>query len=172
MLSWNQLLNEIKDKQGDAKVPTEQFYQNKDGRFDEMIRTWKQAGYDKLDSVEWINYYPGKDFNEAHVTQFAEEHNLKCARAWVSKIRPGKMAPYHQDIDDNIEEYLAQGSLVRYSVFISEPKPGAVFLFHDEVYHLKPQGTIIKWGDYMNWHAGVNCGLSDKYMFHFLGIKS
>lgn len=171
MLNWNELLDSLKGKQGEAKVPSEQFYQNTDGRFNEMIQTWKDAGYDKLDSVEWINYYPEKDFDILYVEQFADHVNAECARAWVSKIRPGKMAPFHQDIDDNIEEYLAKGQLVRYSVFISNPQPGAVFLFKDRVFHLQEQGTVVEWPDYLEWHAGTNCGLRDKYMFHFLGIK-
>jgi L-rhamnose mutarotase len=170
-INWNSLIESLPLDQGELKITNKQFYQNLDGRFDKIVQKWKSAGYDSSDSVEWINYYPGKHFNNSIVDQIAVATGLTSARSWISRIRPGKMAPYHQDIDDNIEQYLAQGTIERYSIFISEPSLGSVFLLKDQVFHLQPQGTSIKWDNYMDWHAGVNCGFEDKFMFHFLGIK-
>jgi hypothetical protein len=168
--NWDHLINSLPLDQGDPKTPNGSFYLNTDGRFDQMITAWKSAGYDKSDSVEWINYYPSKHFTNDVVKEFEKWSNTSCARCWISRIRPGKMAPLHQDIDDHLEEYLAKGQLIRYNVFISEPSIGAVFICNDQVYHLQPQGTVIKWDHYMDWHAGTNCGLKDKFMFNFLGV--
>jgi hypothetical protein len=170
-IDWDLIISKLLLEEGDVKVPGKQFYLNTDGRFDETIKIWTDAGYDKSEAVEWINYYPGKHFDKAIVDMFSQLVNCKCARSWISRIRPGKMAPYHQDIDDNIEEYQALGELVRYSVFISKPAPGSIFLFKDNVYYLQPQGTVTEWDHYLDWHAGTNCGFTDKFMFHFLGIK-
>lgn len=156
---------------GESRRFDQQFFENADGRFDENIEMLKKAGYDKVDSVEWINYYPGRHFDDLCVRKFEEFVDMKCARAWISKIRPGKYAPIHQDIDDSIEEYQAQGELFRFSTFVSQPHPGGVFAFKDKCFHMEASGNTYKWNHYMDWHAGGNCGLHDKYMFHFLGIK-
>lgn len=170
--NWNKVIKALDLDQGDIKSVDKKFYLNLDGRFDEIINKWKSAGYDKIDSVEWINYYPEVHFDKSVVDQFSNVVNLKCARCWISRIRPGKMAPYHQDIDDNIEKYLKLGPIERYSVFISPESVGSVFLLKDQAYHFQKQGTVIKWDDYLDWHAGTNCGFVDKFMFHFLGVKS
>jgi L-rhamnose mutarotase len=171
-IDWNNLILGLPLEQGDAKVPGKKFYQNTDGRFDEIINKWQLAGYESSDSVEWINYYPVTHFDNSVVDQLATAMGLSPARSWISRIRPGKMAPYHKDIDDNIEKYLQHGPIERYSIFISKPSLGAVFLLKDQIYHLQTQGTTIKWDNYMDWHAGVNCGFEDKFMFHFLGTKN
>jgi hypothetical protein len=171
-INWDSIISNLPLADGKANTPDKKFYSNTDGRFNNMIETWKQAGYDQCDSVEWINYYPTQHFSEDVITNFGSWANATCARAWISRIRPGKMAPFHQDIDDQIETYLAQGELVRYSVLISKPSHGGIFLFYNKIYHLEPQGTVIKWDNYMDWHAGTNCGLTDKFMFHFLGVKN
>ena len=169
-IDWNQVIANLPLDQGEIKSPSQQFYLNKDGRFNTMILSWKNAGYDKLDSVEWINYYPETHFPLQLINEFEKWSDTKCARSWISRIRPGKMAPFHQDIDDHIEEYLEKGELIRYSVFISSPSPGAVFLFKDKTFHLLPQGTVVRWDNYLDWHAGTNCGFADKFMFHYLGV--
>jgi hypothetical protein len=104
-------LDLIKDEDGvkqfiesTARTYGADFYINADGRFDKIIEQWKKAGYDKSGTVEWINYYPDKHFDSNIVKQFEQFTNTICARAWVSKIRPGKYAPYHNDIDDKEEE--------------------------------------------------------------------
>jgi hypothetical protein len=137
-----------------------------------MITSWKAAGYDKCDSVEWINYYPGKHFPTSVIEEFETWSNTTCARSWISRIRPGKMAPLHQDIDDYIEDYLAKGELVRYNVFISKPALGAIFICRNSIHHMLPQGTVLKWDHYLDWHAGTNCGLTDKFMLNYLGVKN
>lgn len=171
-INWSEIIEGLPLDQGDIKTPDIKFYLNTDGRFDQMISTWKNAGYDKSGSVEWINYYPEHHYATSVVENFGQFVNAKCARSWISRIRPGKMAPFHQDIDDHIEEYLAQGSLVRYSVCISVPSPGSIFLFNDQVFHMQQQGTVIRWPNYLDWHAGTNCGFQDQFMFHYLGIEN
>jgi hypothetical protein len=168
---WNTILEQIKDKEGEARTYGVDFYVNADGRFNNIIDLWKQAGYDKSGTVEWINYYPGKHFDQSVVEAFEKFTGYKCARAWISKIRPGKYAPYHWDIDDQEEEYLAQGELKRWSCTVSEPSKGQVFIVEDTVIHNEPQGTVIEWPNHRAWHAGGNCSFKPKYLFNFLGIK-
>lgn len=169
--NWNSIVDEIASKAGDPRTYGVDFYINADGRFNEIINMWKQAGYDKSGTVEWVNYYPGKDFNKQVVTDFEELVGYTCAKAWISKIRPGMYAPYHWDIDDHEEEYLKQGELKRWSVIVSNSQKGQVFILEDKLFHLEEQGTVIDWPTHRAWHGGGNCSFEPKYMFHFLGIK-
>jgi hypothetical protein len=170
-INWQQLVDSIATQEGEARTYGVDFYQNTDGRFDEVIKLWNQAGYDKSGTVEWINYYPGKHFDELYVKQFEEYVGVKCIRAWMSKIRPGRYAPYHTDIDDHEEEYLKQGELVRFTAHPCLPTPGQVLIVDNHVFHNEIQGNIYQWPNHLAWHAGGNCSFKPKYLFNFLGVK-
>lgn len=169
---WDSIIETLLIQDGEPKTVDGTFYKNLDGRFDEIITLWKSAGYDKVSTVEWINYYPNNHFENLVVEEFEKFSNTKCARAWISRIRPGKSAPFHQDIDDNLDEYISQGELIRYSCFVSKPNPGALFILNDKVFHKEPQGNVWQWGHYLDWHAGTNCGFYDKFMYHYIGLKA
>lgn len=168
---WDAVVDSLKDKQGSRKAYGEKFYVNADGRFNEIIELWKAAGYDKIDTVEWINFYPGKDFDETVVKDFENFSGTKCARAWISMIRPGKTAPWHNDVDDNIEEYLKLGELVRFTCHITNPEVGQVFILENETFYFEKRGSVYQWPNYSDWHAGGNFGFVNKYMFNFLGYR-
>jgi len=168
-VDWSALLEEIKDKDGDVRSYGVDFYQNKDGRFNEIIDMWKTAGYDKSGTVEWINYYPGQHFSEHYIKQFEEYTDTTGVRAWVSKIKPGRYAPYHWDIDDFEEDYLKQGKLVRFTAHPSKPVLGQVLIVEEDVFHNQPTGNVYQWPDHRAWHAGGNCSFEPKYLFNFLG---
>lgn len=168
---WNDIIAEVSSAQGSKKAYGEKFYVNADGRFNQIIDQWKTAGYDKTDTVEWINFYPEKDFSKQVVNDFEEFTRTKCARSWISSIRPGKMAPWHNDVDDQEEEYLKLGELVRYTCHMSEPDYGQVFVLGSETFYFEQQGSTYQWPDYKEWHAGGNFGFAKKYLFNFLGYK-
>jgi hypothetical protein len=170
-INWAELIAHLETQQGDARTYGVDFYQNKDGRFDEVIELWKSAGYDRSGTVEWINFYPGKHFDQEIVNNYANTLNIKCIRAWVSKINPGRYAPYHWDIDDNEEEHLKQGDLVRYTTHICEPDLGHIFIVDKQIMFNQPVGATHQWNSYKDWHAGGNCGFTPKYLFNFLGVK-
>jgi hypothetical protein len=147
------------------------FYKNADGRFDKNIQLLVDAGYEKAGTVEWFNYYPGKHFDEDVVKQFSAWVGVDCVRAWISKINPGRYAPYHTDIDDREEEYLAQGELVRFTAHPCVSVPGQVLMVEDMIFHMEEQGNVYRWGHYRNYHGGGNCSFKPKYLFNFLGVK-
>jgi hypothetical protein len=164
---WDEIIPTLDN--GEVRSPGIKFYQNKDGRFDYLIDLWTNAGYDKSDSVEWINFYPTIHYNNNVTTDFEKYCGHKHVKSWISKIRPGKSAPLHQDIDDTLD--LVQGRLIRYSCFISKPAPGSIFILGDTVFHKEPQGNVWQWGHHLDWHAGTNCGFYDKFMYHYIGLK-
>jgi|TARA_B100000586_G_C20102995_1_gene425848 hypothetical protein len=165
LIDWNPVLEEIKDNPGlnaPFRLPLDQ------PEVKEMLDDLKDY---PPESIEWFNYYPGVDFNVRVVKEFSDLVNKECVRAWISKINPGKTAPWHWDYDANEQEYLKKGELVRYHASISKPFPGHVFIVGDQCFYNEPQGTIHEWDDYRSYHAGANCGVGPKFLFNFLGYR-
>jgi hypothetical protein len=169
-INYDSLYDTIKDTEGEVRTVGKDFYENKDGRFDNIVKLWGDAGY-TTEKVEWINYYPDIHFDSSIVEEFSKSVGLNTIRAWVSCVRPGKSAPWHQDIDDNMEEYLSKGELVRYSVTICDPEHGQFFAIESKPYYMLTKGSLILWDNHLAWHGASNCGFKNHYLFHFLGYK-
>lgn len=168
-IDWNPILDKIKTNTGEVRTIGENFYENKNGEFNEIIKLWSDAGY-TANKVEWINFYPDKHFDDVS-EQFSKEVNATHIRSWISCVRPGKSAPWHQDIDDSMSEYLKLGKLVRYTCHINTPSHGQVLMVDTECFYMIPQGTITEWSSYDLWHGASNCGFENHYLYHFLGYK-
>ena len=134
-----------------------------------ILELWKNANFN-LESIKWTNYYPAKDFPDGVVNHIAQELNLKRVhRAWISKIDPGYMAPWHRDVDDNEAEYLKHGAIKRYTVIIKQMAKGHTLIIGDDVFFNKPTDTVIKWAKHNEWHSSSNSGLEPSYLLHILG---
>jgi hypothetical protein len=169
-INWNSVLDVISNHSGEVRTIGNDFYQNVDGRFNEIVSLWNDAGYTSS-NVEWINFYPGTHFDDKVVEEFAESVGLTHIRSWISCIQPGKTAPWHQDVDDEMDNYVKLGKLERYTCHINVPAHGQLMLIEQESFYMVPQGTIIRWKDYMAWHGAANCGFTNHYLFHFLGYS-
>lgn len=163
MVNWKQLRNDIAGKRGTNSplnlpdVP-------------EVSHMKAQLSNYPRESIEWLNLYPGKDFSEVYVQQFAKQHNLTLCRSWISIVHPGKTAPWHWDWDSNLYEYEQLGELVRYSVSLGD-SIGHVLMIEKESYSHLPIGSEILWPTYKAWHGAANFGFEPHYLFHFLGYQ-
>jgi len=114
--------------------------------------------------------YPGKHFDIEVQNKFADIVNADPRRVFVSELWPGRCVPKHWDVEDQEKEWLAEGELKRWVVFIDKPKFGHVLLFdNQDAFYNIPQHQVWEWDHYRNWHAGTNCGSEPYYLFHFLG---
>jgi hypothetical protein len=162
MINWNTTISNLKNGRVVTVDPDRWNMSNPE--YQSMLDLWKSKNFN-TDSVKWTNYYDTKDLE----TEVAQQVSITPLRSWISCVEPGYMTGYHYDIDDNEKEYLTHGILKRYTVFISEPDVGHVFILGKEYFYNKVPGTILKWGNYRDWHNGINGGLSNKYMFHIIG---
>ena len=162
MIEWNHVIANLKDGKDITVDPTKWNMSNPE--YAEILKLWKNSNFN-TDSVKWTNYYDTK----AIETELAEQFFVTPLRSWISCVEPGYMTGYHYDIDDNEEEYLKLGRIKRYSVFMSEPSVGQLFIMGSNYYYNMEQGSILVWNDYRAWHNGINGSLSKKYMFHLLG---
>jgi hypothetical protein len=162
MINWNSIIADLKD--GRVVTVNPERWNMSNPEYKVMLDLWKDSNFN-TDSVKWTNYYSTKDIEK----EIAEQVGVTPLRSWISCVEPGYMTGYHYDIDDNEKEYLTHGNIKRYSVFISQPSVGQLFILGHEYHYNKPQGTILEWTTYKDWHNGINGSLSNKYMFHLLG---
>lgn len=135
-----------------------------------MGQQWRDAGYMDSLSVEWLNYYPGRHFSNDVVTKFSELVNADPYNIWISSLMPGKTVPWHWDIINDYQKHKFNPKVVRYSMFIDTPQIGKVFILNDEAFHMIEQGEVYKWHKWDEWHLGFNAGLSQKFIFNFIGF--
>ena len=167
MIDWNSVISKLST--GVDIVPNPDNWNIDTPGYNEILNSWKQANYN-FNAIKWTNYYPETHFSKDVELELSNQLDINPLRSWISCINPGYTAPWHWDVDDNEEEYLLHGDIVRYSIFIQDGKPGQVFMLEDHAYYNQKCGTTVKWKDYKAWHAGANAGLTPKYMYHLLGV--
>jgi hypothetical protein len=162
-IDWTQVVANIENLEG--IVLPKLIWPNP--HFSKMRSMYENSNY-IMDSAEWINYYPDQHYDEILNKEFGKTvGKLRYARAWISRINPGKTAPWHWDLDDGEEEYLKEGKLVRYSCKMSEGV-AQVAIVGNTAIHGGMIGDIHQWPDHRLWHGSVNAGLTPKYQFNYL----
>ena len=135
----------------------------------DILKMWQDANFNP-NSIKWTNYYPDSHYDKDLEEDVAFYLRLNGVhRSWISKVDPGYYAPWHWDVDDNENLYLQKGEIKRYSIMLDTPAVGHIFILGNDYLYNTPQGSIFKWNLYKDWHAGINAGLTSKYMFHILG---
>jgi hypothetical protein len=162
MINWDSVITNLTEGRDITVDPSKWAMSNPE--YKEMLDMWESTNFNTA-SVKWTNYYK-YDGIESIV---AEQLKIVPLRSWISCVQPGYMTGYHYDIDDNEQEYLKHGVIKRYSIFISKPSVGHLFILGNEYFYNNPQGTILKWNHYRDWHNGINGSFTNKYMFHILG---
>lgn len=168
MVNWNEIISNLSN--GVAITADKNKWNLSTPGYLEIYKMWEESKFN-MSSIKWINYYPVIHYPVSVDDQMCEHLGINKLRSWISQIDPGYCAPWHWDVDDNESAYLELGEIQRYSCFISEPNNGQMFQLGDRYYTSQPQGTIIKWNNYKEWHAGVNAGITSKYMYHIMGYR-
>jgi hypothetical protein len=135
--------------------------------YKEIYERWQAANFN-MDSIRWTNYYPKEHFDVMFATEFAKAVNGRLVRAWISRIDPGYMAPWHWDVDEEEAAYLEKGTLTRYSCFMQGATHGHILIVGNDYLYNRDVGELIKWNNYKEWHSGINAGLSPQYIFHII----
>ncbi len=165
--NWDDIIASLAKQEGVAITTDPDRWNLDNTEYSKIHQMWLDANFNSA-SVKWTNYYPGKHFDEEVTKSAAKYLRVNVHRSWISRIDPGYYAPWHWDVDDNEAEYRAKGEPKRYSIMMDSPAMGHIFILGKDYIYDVPQGSIFKWNDYKEWHAGINAGLTPKYMFHLL----
>lgn len=171
-IDWDKVIEQCYKKSGTVLNYNDKSFNKNISAFAEMDSVWQNAGYQYNDSsIEWINYFPGSDFDNTVVEQFQHIVDAQPWMTWISRIRPGKMAPWHFDAHSKLDQLLTLGQPVRYTCYIQEPHDAHVSIVGNTVIYKPAKGSIYKWSNYSDWHSGMNGGLTDKFMFNYWGYQ-
>lgn len=170
-IDWNALLADL-DLQDPAYIgPRHKAGDNAPG-IDHVANLWKDAGYKTKPeggNASWDMFLPGINFNKDLVLSFAKCVGLESyTAAWISRINPGYVAPWHWDVTDD-DVVLSQKNCIRYHCHIQPQDKGfgQALIIEDTYLYNQKQGEIYCWPDRKSWHGAVNCGLHPFYSFHF-----
>jgi hypothetical protein len=166
-VNWDSVIENLLPPENEVTTDPAKWKLETPGYID-IYNTWKAAEFN-MGAVKWVNYYTGKHFDQKIIDDLAEFVGVTELRSWISRIDPGYFAPWHWDVDDHETEFLKHGKLKRFSCFIKKPAHGQIFILNDVYYYNQPQGTLVEWPQYNDWHAGINAGMSPKYMLHLIG---
>lgn len=166
-IDWDELINHLSNEDGVAITTDPEKWNLETPGYNEIHNMWKGANFN-TNSIKWTNFYPETHFDKDIIQQLADYLRVNTHRAWISKVESGYFAPWHWDVDDHETEYLKKGEIKRYSCFISPQTKGHIFMLGNDYLFELPRGAIVKWNNYKDWHAGINAGMSSKYMIHLL----
>jgi hypothetical protein len=168
MVNWDSIIQGLVDQQGIAITTDPAIWDTSNPEYEKIFKQWTDANFN-LNTIKWINYYPGVHYDNTVVEQLAAELDIKVHRSWISRIDPGYMAPWHWDVDDNEVEYLKHGPIIRYTVIPKEFDNGHIFILGKDYHYNLKKDCVIKWDNSREWHSGINAGLTPNWMFHILG---
>jgi hypothetical protein len=170
IINWSSLVDSLKLQSPAYIGPRHKATDTIEG-INEVAPLWINSGYKTIHeggNAGWDMFLPGINFDRKIVETFAEWVGVNLdgpSYAWISRVNPGMMAPWHWDVTDD-EDTLKENS-VRFHCHIIPPEPGHVFIVEDRCFYGQQVGDAFKWSDRKLWHGGANCGLSPKYMFNF-----
>lgn len=113
-----------------------------------IYKQWIDSGYN-LESLYWESF--GYD-------EFPFEVNIPYdnCKWWFSKLPPGSVFPYHQDI------YSTNTASKRLWIAYQDYQPGHIFTYDSKVLTDYKQGDCFEFDDTLTWHGASNCGLTPK----------
>jgi hypothetical protein len=167
-IDWHNIIKQISYKSGKEISPSGGNWNLKNPEYLKIYNLWKDARFN-MSSIKWTNYYAEVDYPDEIIRIFEQALNVTHIRSWISRIDPGYCAAWHWDVDDHEEEYLQLGEIKRFVCHIGNKDPGHVFVLEDTCQHNIQNGDVFQWSNYRAWHGGMNCGLTSKFMFNFLG---
>jgi hypothetical protein len=123
----------------------------------EAADIWTTAGYD-TSQLYWESF-SRENFPFTVDMPFKENW-------WFSKLLPGGVFPYHQDI------YPTLKPKSRLWIACQDHQPGHIFSYGDNVLTGYKAGDVFEFQDTSVWHGAANCGLSPKISLQVVIFES
>jgi len=172
IIDWTSLINDLEKQQSAFVGPRHDVNMDVPG-VEEVARPLRDAGYKMAHeggNLRWDMFLPNDNFDESIVLKFMEFVGMESyTNAWISRVLPGDIAPWHWDVTDDEKTLDSQKQFDRYHCHISPPAPGHVFIVETQCLYDQLQGEVYKWPNRKSWHAGANAGLVPKYIFNIWG---
>lgn len=168
-IDWNQLIKDIENTEPTYIGPS-----HKEGDpipgLEEVIGVWNRAGFKTVHeggNVGWDMFVSGHAFDSSIAEKFCKFVGLDSYNScWISRIHIGNFSPWHWDVNDDEEILSARTDIRRFHCHISPPAHGHILIVENKCFYNQEQGSVYEWPSRKSWHAGMNCGLTPKYLFN------
>ena len=172
IIDWNAVIKCV-DNTAPAYIGPRHDVGHKVEGVDEVAQPIRSAGYKfkaEGGNASWEMHFPGQQFPIEVAEKFMKFVGMgSYINCWISKVRPGDVAPWHWDITDDEKTLSAKGELRRFHCHIDIPRPGHILIVENDCFYNQEQGNVYQWPDRKSWHAGANAGLTPKYLFNIWG---
>lgn len=169
LINWDQVIKEIESNEPAYVGPRHREGDPVEG-VDEVVGNLRKAGYRaRTDggNAGWDMYIAGVNFDDRVVKKFSEFVGLDgYTNAWIARVLPGDMAPWHWDITDD-EETLSKANPIRYHCHIQPSINGHLLVVENDFFYNTKQGDVFKWPNRKSWHCAANCSYVPFYIFNF-----
>jgi hypothetical protein len=171
IIDWDDVITSLENVKPSYVGPSHKKGDNIPG-LNEVLDIWERAKFktvheDPNGTVGWDMFISGKDFDERITEKFLEFVGLtEYTTCWISRINIGRMAPWHWDVNDDEEQLSQQPEKRRFHCHIGKPRHGHIFLLEDRCFYNQEQGATYEWPSRKLWHAGMNSGLTPKYLLN------
>lgn len=168
-IDWNDLIDNLKHATPTYIGPSHKEGDNIPG-LNEVVDIWNMAGFKTIDkggNVGWDMFVAGDAFDVDIAKTFCQFVNISSyTSCWVSRINVGHISPWHWDVNDDEENLKKKTGIRRFHCHMSPPSHGHILVVENECFYNQIQGSVYEWSDRKNWHAGMNSGLTPKYLFN------
>jgi hypothetical protein len=173
IIDWTTLVKSLKTQEPAYVGPRHKRGDKNALGIDEVAGVWEGAGYVPVyqgGNARWDMFFPGKNFSDDVVDAFAKFVGLSSyTNAWISRVNPGDVAPWHWDVTDDEVTLDATSEIVRFHCHIQLPEEtiGHSLIVDDQCFYKEAQGSVYKWASRKSWHGASNCGPEPMYLFNF-----
>lgn len=173
IIDWNAVIASIENQEPAYIGPRHKEGDVKAVGLNEVADVWNKAGYVPAyngGNAGWDMFFPGHNFDQDVVTKFAEFVGVPgVTNAWIARIRPGYVAPWHWDVTDDETTLSSKKDTIRFHCHIQTPEDslGHSLILEDEIFYREQQGAVYKWPHRKSWHGASNCGIKPFYTFQF-----
>ena len=168
IIDWNELVRSLKHQSPAYIGPKHEVGDPVPG-VDDVVGKLRAAGYKTRPeggNAGWDMFLPGNNFDQEIVKKIAEFVGLESYNnAWIARILPGQMAPWHWDITDD-EASLAKKDIIRYHCHMQPQIDGHMLVVENQSYYGSQMGDVYRWPTRTSWHCAANCGYEPFYSFH------
>jgi len=173
LVDWDNLINKLSTMEPAYVGPRHKKGDPIKG-LDLVIAQWERAKHIKISdggTCGWDMFFEHSHYPIDITHTISNYLNISPINAWISRVNPGYMSPWHWDANDNEELYNTYDDLVRFSCHISKPAVGHAFTVDNSCITNYNQGDVFQWESRKSWHAGVNFGYTPKYVLNIFGHK-
>lgn len=169
IIDWNDLIKQLENTSPTYVGPS-----HKEGDpipgLEEVTDIWKRANFKTVHeggNVGWDMFVSGHSFSKEIPEKFCEFVGLKSYNScWISRIHIGHFSPWHWDVNDDEVELSRRTDIRRFHCHISPPAHGHILIVENQCFYNQQQGSVYEWPSRKSWHAGMNSGLTPKYLFN------